>query len=64
MQTFDTINDTGEIAGGVVITTVPFANDEWQRFVLAIGETRRKHHLGTVAGDQQFCCAEPFNNFG
>ena len=64
MQTFDTINYTGEIAGGVVIATVPFANDERKGFVLTIGETRRKHHLCTVAGDQQFCCAEPFDNFG
>ena len=48
VQTFDAVDHTGEITGGVVETTRALLHDERKWITVAIGVPGREHHVGTV----------------
>ena len=47
-NTFHPVNNAREVGGGVVITTITFANNERQWFIIAICEPIEVHHIGAI----------------
>ena len=58
------VDDACKICGGVVVATISLTNNEWQWFVIAIGETIGEYHFCTVVHFKNTGYIETLYNFG
>ena len=58
------VNHACQVSSGVVVATISLTNNEWQWFVIAIGETIGEYHFCTVVHFKNAGCIETLYNFG
>ena len=60
----NTVNDTPEVRGGVVIPTITLTNNQWQRLILTVGKSFREDNLRTITLYEQTRIAQSIDNNG